>query len=361
MPMLDRRTLLFASLFFLACGSTSHDAPAADIRGELRGFGAFDGGRLALADGVIYLRNEEGIRAVSGTGEMRQVVDGSYRACPWTNAWKPGREERADVTVGYAAGRAYVHQSLCGLWSVLLDDPSKATPILRVANADDSNPNGTWGDGTPAQVSATARMAAVPDADGLLVCVRSGRSGLDELQLWSASLDGTPREMLSRLEAGACNEILRDDEGAYLATSTGLFRWDRASRSATRIGPGDATGLRATAAHLFFVDHDGAITRMGRDGTALTRIDVESTPDVFTSFVVDERNLHAITQSKIVRLPHDGSPAQALFDHATYPDLLLAPMNGLVQVGDSVWFVLREPEPSRGEPASKQYLARLPR
>ena len=354
--MIDRRGVLAAALFLAACGSSPEDPLRADIRTELHGFSLADGS-LAAVDGALYLSNEEGVQVFSPGGEgLRQILDERYRACPWTNPWKLGPSERDKVKITYGAGSAYLYQPLCGLWSVSLQDPSKVTPIVRITGAVDVN--AAWGDGTPARVSPTFNIAAVPDGDGLLVCLMSGDDGGDGVQLWSVSRDGKPGEMVGKVGGVDCTEVLRDDSGAFLSVFVGgVYRWDRGSRAVTRIATPGSSGaefLQATAAHLFYLEGD-QIMRVGRDGKALTRIERDPADrDILTRFIVDEHNVYVATQSKIVRIPQGGGPAETMLVAA--PESFVATENGFVKAGEDLWFVLRQ---AQGE--QKRHLARVPK
>jgi hypothetical protein len=357
--MIACRGALVAALFLVACGSSPESAPRADVRAELPGFSLSDGS-LAAVDGALYLQNKQSVQVFSpGAEGLRQFLGESYRACPWTNAWKFGPAERADVKITYGAGSAYLYQPLCGLWSVSLQDPSKVTPIVRITGSVDVD--AAWGDGTPARVSPTFNIAAVPDGDGLLVCLMSGNDGGDGVQLWSVSRDGKPGEMVGRVDGGTdCTEVLRDDSGAFLSVYVGgVYRWDRGSRAVTRIATparGGAESLQTTAAHLFYLEGD-EIMRVGRDGKGLTRIARDPEDYSFLRrFIADERNLYIATQAKVVRIPQDGGPAQTMLVAAS--ESRVATEDGFVKAGDDLWFVLNQ---WQGKGEQRASLARVPK
>jgi hypothetical protein len=352
--MIDSRGALVATLFLIACGSSPDNGPRADVRTELHGLGL--DGRLAASDSAVYVQNDEGVQVFSSQSEgLRQVLDQGYRACPWPSYASPS-ERVNDVKITYGADSAYISRPFCGLWSVSLQDPSKVTPIVRVTGASQEDRAGAWGDGTLRRVSPF-KIAAAPDGDGLLVCL-GGDVG-EDVQLWSATRDGKPGEMVAKVD-GDCTEIVRDDSGAFLSVSNGVYRWDRSSRAMTRIATlstaAGAESLQATAAHLFYLEGD-QIMRVGRDGKGLTRIERDPADSAsLTRFIADDRNLYVATQAKVVRIPQDGGQTETMVVAAS--ESRVATENGFVKAGEDLWFVLNQWE---GKGEQKPYLARVPK
>jgi hypothetical protein len=159
---------------------------------------------------------------------------------------------------------------------------------------------------------------------------------------------------------GDCTEIVRDDSGAFLSVSNGVYRWDRSSRAMTRIATlstaAGAESLQATAAHLFYLEGD-QIMRVGRDGKGLTRIERDPADSAsLTRFIADDRNLYVATQAKVVRIPQDGGQTETMVVAA--PESRVATENGFVKAGEDLWFVLNQWE---GKGEQKPYLARVPK
>jgi hypothetical protein len=316
------------------------DESKIDIRDELPG----PARALAAADGAVYWQTREGVQVFSSwTKGARPLVGASELACPW-----PAHVTSSDdgVKIRFSAGVAYVHRPSCGVFGIALKEPRKITPILRFLGEGEAK----WGDGTDARVSPASDVVTVPDGDALLVCVGAGERG-DEVELWSTSRQGAPRERVAKVDGADCREVTRDDTGAFFSLrSGGVFRWNRGTRAVTHVATPTAalaTALQTTATHLFYLDGE-EIMRVGKDGSGLTKIDRE--PGEGVRFVVDDRDLTIATKAKIVRLPLAGGAAETLFVASAGSHV--ATEYGVAKLGSDLWFSLSRED-------QKLYLARF--
>jgi hypothetical protein len=354
--------VLALSLLSTACSDSNSEHVAADVVTELPA-----GRGIAAVGEEIFFNGDDGVQACSPsssmTGILRQVVDARYRACPWKNPWRTAGEVE-DVRVTYVGRVAYVHQRLCGLWTVSLDDPTKVTPIIQINGSAiaEGTTNARWGDGTQARVDPVFDISVAADGkngNGAVLCLSTG----DDLELWIVGDDGKPRERLAKSDAINCEEVIQAGGAIFFsATVGGLNRFDRATGTLSRfhVNGNDtlpARSLTASSSHLFYLDVGAAIHRVGLDGKGHTKIDrpvdpLGGTPyvggpvfgppvhlDWTASLVATNDQVFLATETRIVRIPRLDGPIETVLER----DLSwgrIAPEHGLAKIGDDLWFLL---------------------
>lgn len=333
--------LPFLALAVTACADADAERQkGADIVTPLS-----SGQQLAAVNGEILWSGEDGLQAFSpANGASRRVVDETYRGCPWKNSWRsPGEVDVVRVT--YVGRVAYVHQALCGLWTVSLDESTKITPVIQIDDASGAaaHMNSRWGDGAPARVDPSFHVSVAADGEGddAIVCLSTGGSGWDDLELWSVGADGQPRERLAVSDAIDCEEVVQAGGAIFFTASVGgLHRFDRASRALTRIGSGGSFSprlLTPARSHLFFMQ-GGDLHRVGLDGKGLTKIErPRAETDSVAALVAADDDVFLATQSKIVRVPLDG-PIETVLERDGHSRI--AAEHGLVRIGADLWFSL---------------------
>jgi hypothetical protein len=170
----------------------------------------------------------------------------------------------------------------------MLVDPSFETREKR-AKAEGVVPDGaTWNGKTGPDWASAWGMAIAADGDGLLGCFQAnayepdpthlgGRRFRSRLELWSFSVDGTPREMLTSVSSereatdgeNYCKHVIADEASILLSTDRAILRLDRKTRAVTTLVSGlryGLAGLAQDASRIYYIGEENDVRSIPRDG-----------------------------------------------------------------------------------------------
>jgi hypothetical protein len=247
-------------------------------------------------DSIYVARPARLDRIDAATGVITEIAGADWAKCPRDPqiTWLTTSLDFAYPNIVVHGSALYLIAQECGLWSFdvatkekhMLVDPTSATKKARF-DAEGIFPEGaTWNGKTGPDWSYAWGMALAADGDGLVGCFQAverapGGSGASEsttqLELWSFSTEGTPREMLTSVSRegaatgsdGYCKQVLVDDASILFSTDRSILRWDRQTRALTTVVSGfryGPEGLAQDASDVFYIGAENDVRRVSRRG-----------------------------------------------------------------------------------------------
>jgi hypothetical protein len=301
-PVKPSSSSFFGLVLGLACISCAAGCAAEDgVPSELVSAPTANVALAFVRDGdSLYVARAAGLERIDArSGVVSQVAGPEWAECPRDPrfTWLATELDYGYPNLVIRGTTLFLLAEQCGLWSFdvvtrerrMLVDPSFETREKRTKEEGVFPDGATWNGKTgPDWVSAWG-MAIAADEDGLLGCFQAnvdepdptqvgGHRYRSRLELWSFSVDGTPREMLTSVSRereatdgqSYCKHIIADETSILFSTDRAILRLDRKTRAVTTLVSGlryGAQGLAQDASSIFYIGLlENDVRSMPRDG-----------------------------------------------------------------------------------------------